>query len=62
MEDRDEEWQRQRRDGKYREKRENVCMCMCVCVKERNGERLWVYENAIYNGRGSGIDQSDCVL
>lgn len=37
------------RDGKH------------VCVREReNGERLWVEEeNAIYNGRGSGIDQSD---
>lgn len=44
-------------------KRENVRVCVCVRKKERNGERLWVDEgNAIYNGRGSGIDQSDCVL
>lgn len=36
---------------------------MFVYEKERNGERLWVEEeNAIYNGRGAGIDQSDCVL
>lgn len=34
-----------------------------VFVREREIERLWVDEkNAIYNGRGSGIDQSDCVL
>ena len=40
-----------------------VCVCMCVCKKQWNGERLWVdVENAIFNGRGSGIDQSDCVL
>lgn len=38
-------------------------MCVCVREEERNGERLWVdEENAIYNGTGSGIDQSDCVL
>lgn len=32
-------------------------------MRETNGESLWVDEKrAIYNGRGSGIDQSDCVL
>lgn len=31
--------------------------------REKNVEGLWVdKENAIYNGRGSGIDQNDCVL
>lgn len=39
------------------QKRENVYVGLS------NGERLWVDEkNAIYDGRGSGIDQSDCVL
>lgn len=38
-------------------------MSMCMRERERNVEGLWVdKENAIYNGRGSGIDQNDCVL
>lgn len=36
----------------------HVCAPVCMCVREINGECLWVDEkNAIYNGRGSGIDQ-----
>lgn len=46
-----------------RELESRVCMCAILCVRQINGEWLWVDEkNAIYNGKGSGIDQYDYVL
>lgn len=61
MEDRDEEWQSRGEIENRGKKRQN--QCVYEREREKNVEGLWVdKENAIYNGRGSGIDQNDCVL